>query len=116
MANLYAKVAQISRDEDISLVFDMVGRSAARFRAGRCVRRQRGRDAGEPGQRVLDVLGDHRGPAGGDRGHHPVRRVVVAVGAVRVAAEWVKSGVNEHIKTALEAETALAEGREGGRE
>jgi hypothetical protein len=36
--------------------------------------------------------------------------------AVRVAAEWVKSGVNEHIKTALEAESELAEGREGGRE
>jgi len=36
--------------------------------------------------------------------------------AVRVAAEWVKNGVNEHIKTALEAEVELAEGREGGRE
>jgi cytosine deaminase len=30
MANLYANVAQLSRDEDISLVFDMVGSSAAR--------------------------------------------------------------------------------------
>ena len=35
---------------------------------------------------------------------------------VRVAAEWVKNDVNEHIKTALEAEAVLAEGREGGHE
>jgi len=35
---------------------------------------------------------------------------------VRVAADWVRHGVNEHIKTALEAEAVLAEGREGGRE
>jgi glycerol-3-phosphate acyltransferase PlsX len=36
--------------------------------------------------------------------------------AVRVAGQWVSTNVNEHIKTALEAETILAEGREGGRE
>jgi cytosine deaminase len=30
MANLYANVAQLSRDEDILRVFDMVGQSAAR--------------------------------------------------------------------------------------
>ena len=36
--------------------------------------------------------------------------------AVRVAAEWVRNDVNQHIKTALEAEAVLAEGREGGRE
>lgn len=36
--------------------------------------------------------------------------------AVRVAGQWVRTNVNEHIKTALEAETILAEGREGGRE
>jgi glycerol-3-phosphate acyltransferase PlsX len=35
---------------------------------------------------------------------------------IRVAAEWVRNDVNEHIKTALEAEAALAEGREGDRE
>jgi hypothetical protein len=35
---------------------------------------------------------------------------------VRVAAEWVKSGVNEHITTALDAELELAERRGGGRE
>ena len=31
-------------------------------------------------------------------------------------AEWVKNDLNAHIKTALEAEAELAEGREGGRE
>ena len=37
--------------------------------------------------------------------------------AIRVASEWVQLDVNEHIKTALEAEAMLArEGREGGRE
>jgi cytidylate kinase len=36
--------------------------------------------------------------------------------ALRVATEWVRNDVNEHIKTALEAETVLAEGRDGGRE
>jgi hypothetical protein len=35
--------------------------------------------------------------------------------AVRVAAEWAKAGLNEHIKAALEAEVARG-GREGGRE
>jgi hypothetical protein len=33
-----------------------------------------------------------------------------------VAADWVRNDVNHHIKTALEAEAVLAEGREGGRE
>src|SRR6266498_4734823 len=47
---------------------------------------------------------------------HGASPVKAIKNAVRVAAEWVKSGVNEHIKTALEAETELAEGREGGRE
>ncbi|MFQ5828269.1 MAG: phosphate acyltransferase PlsX [Candidatus Methylomirabilia bacterium] len=37
--------------------------------------------------------------------------------AIRVAAEWVQRNVNEHIKTALEAEAELGrEGRSGGRE
>lgn len=37
--------------------------------------------------------------------------------AIRVATEWVQLNVNDHIKTALEAEAMLArEGREGGRE
>ena len=35
--------------------------------------------------------------------------------AVRVAAEWGKSGLNEHIRAALDAEVARG-GREGGRE
>jgi hypothetical protein len=34
---------------------------------------------------------------------------------VRVAVEWGQSGLNEHIKAALEAEVARG-GREGGRE
>jgi hypothetical protein len=34
---------------------------------------------------------------------------------VRVAGEWAKAGVNEHIKAALEAEVARG-GREGSRE
>jgi len=47
---------------------------------------------------------------------HGAAPVKAIKNAVRVAAEWVKNGVNEHIKTALEAEVELAEGREGGRE
>ena len=47
---------------------------------------------------------------------HGASPVKAIKNAVRVAAEWVKNGVNEHIKTALEAEVELAEGREGGRE
>lgn len=47
---------------------------------------------------------------------HGASPVKAIKNAVRVAAEWVTSGVNEHIKTALEAETELAEGRDGGRE
>src|SRR5574342_86265 len=43
---------------------------------------------------------------------HGASPVKAIKNAVRVAAEWVTSGVNEHIKTALEAETELAEGRE----
>src|SRR2546427_8753278 len=35
--------------------------------------------------------------------------------AVRVAGEWAKKGLNEHIRAALEAEVARG-GREGGRE
>ena len=44
---------------------------------------------------------------------HGASPVKAIKNALRVAAEWVKNDVNEHIKTALEAE---AEGREGGRE
>ncbi len=47
---------------------------------------------------------------------HGASPVKAIKNAVRVAAEWVKSDVNEHIKTALDAESELAEGREGGRE
>jgi len=39
-----------------------------------------------------------------------------AVLTTSVAADWVRNDVNHHIKTALEAEAVLAEGREGGRE
>jgi len=35
--------------------------------------------------------------------------------AVRVAQEWSKAGLNEHIKAALDVEVARG-GREGGRE
>jgi glycerol-3-phosphate acyltransferase PlsX len=35
--------------------------------------------------------------------------------AVRVAAEWNKTGLNEHIKSAMDAEVARGS-REGGRE
>src|SRR6266540_3122873 len=44
---------------------------------------------------------------------HGASPVKAIKNAVRVAAEWVKSGVNEHITTALDAELELAE---GGRE
>ena len=48
---------------------------------------------------------------------HGASPVKAIKNAIRVAAEWVQLNVNEHIKTALEAETMLArEGREGGRE
>lgn len=47
---------------------------------------------------------------------HGASPVKAIKNAVRVAAEWVRNDVNEHIKTALEAEAVLAEGREGGRE
>ena len=48
---------------------------------------------------------------------HGASPVKAIKNAIRVAAEWVQLDVNEHIKTALDAETALArEGREGGRE
>ncbi|MET0852076.1 MAG: phosphate acyltransferase PlsX [Candidatus Rokuibacteriota bacterium] len=47
---------------------------------------------------------------------HGASPVKAIKNALRVAAEWVKHDVNEHIKTALEAEVTLAEGREGGRE
>jgi glycerol-3-phosphate acyltransferase PlsX len=46
-------------------------------------------------------------------GASPVKAIKTAL---RVATEWVRNDVNEHIKTALEAETVLAEGRDGGRE
>jgi glycerol-3-phosphate acyltransferase PlsX len=36
--------------------------------------------------------------------------------AVRVAGEWAKAGLNEHIKAALDAEGVSRGGREGGRE
>ena len=48
---------------------------------------------------------------------HGASPVKAIKNAIRVAAEWVQLDVNEHIKTALEAEAMLArEGREGGRE
>jgi phosphate acyltransferase len=46
---------------------------------------------------------------------HGASPVKAIKNAVRVAAEWAKAGLNEHIKTALEAEIARG-GREGGRE
>jgi glycerol-3-phosphate acyltransferase PlsX len=46
---------------------------------------------------------------------HGASPVKAIKNGVRVAAEWVKAGVNEHIKTALEAEV-VHDGREGGRE
>ncbi len=47
---------------------------------------------------------------------HGASPVKAIKNGVRVAAEWVRNNVNDHIKTALEAEAVLAEGREGGRE
>jgi glycerol-3-phosphate acyltransferase PlsX len=47
---------------------------------------------------------------------HGASPVKAIKNAVRVAADWVRNDVNHHIKTALEAEAILAEGREGGRE
>jgi glycerol-3-phosphate acyltransferase PlsX len=47
---------------------------------------------------------------------HGASPVKAIKNALRVATEWVRNDVNEHIKTALEAETVLAEGRDGGRE
>jgi len=47
---------------------------------------------------------------------HGASPVKAIKNGVRVAADWVRNNVNEHIKTALEAEAVLAEGREGGRE
>ena len=46
---------------------------------------------------------------------HGASPVKAIKNAVRVAAEWAKAGVNEHIKAALEAEVARG-GREGTRE
>ena len=47
---------------------------------------------------------------------HGASPVKAIKNGVRVAADWVRNDVNDHIKTALEAEAVLAEGREGGRE
>src|SRR5262249_48566483 len=47
---------------------------------------------------------------------HGASPVKAIKNGVRVAADWVRNNVNDHIKTALEAEAVLAEGREGGRE
>jgi glycerol-3-phosphate acyltransferase PlsX len=47
---------------------------------------------------------------------HGASPVKAIKNALRVAARWVRNDVNEHIKTALEAEAVGAEGREGGRE
>jgi glycerol-3-phosphate acyltransferase PlsX len=46
---------------------------------------------------------------------HGASPVKAIKNAVRVAGEWAKTGVNEHIKAALEAEVARGS-REGGRE
>jgi glycerol-3-phosphate acyltransferase PlsX len=46
---------------------------------------------------------------------HGASPVKAIKNAVRVAMEWAKAGVNEHIKAALEAEVSRG-GREGGRE
>jgi len=46
---------------------------------------------------------------------HGASPVKAIKNAVRVAGEWAKAGLNEKIRTALEAETARG-GREGGRE
>jgi glycerol-3-phosphate acyltransferase PlsX len=47
---------------------------------------------------------------------HGASPVKAIKNALRVATQWVRNDVNDHIKTALEAESVLAEGREGGRE
>jgi len=47
---------------------------------------------------------------------HGASPVKAIKNALRVATEWVRNDVNDHIKTALAAESVLAEGREGGRE
>ncbi len=48
---------------------------------------------------------------------HGASPVKAIKNAIRVASEWVQLDVNEHIKTALEAEAMLGrDGREGGRE
>jgi len=47
---------------------------------------------------------------------HGASPVKAIKNGIRVAAEWVKNDVNEHIKTALEAEAVPVPGREGGRE
>ena len=47
---------------------------------------------------------------------HGASPVKAIKNALRVATQWVRNDVNEHIHTALEAETVMAEGREGGRE
>jgi glycerol-3-phosphate acyltransferase PlsX len=46
-------------------------------------------------------------------GSSPVKAIK---NAVRVAGEWAKAGLNDHIKTALENETARGNRDEGGRE
>jgi len=46
---------------------------------------------------------------------HGASPVKAIKNAVRVAGEWAKAGLNEHIKAAVEAEVARG-GREGGRE
>jgi phosphate acyltransferase len=46
---------------------------------------------------------------------HGASPVKAIKNAVRVASEWAKAGLNDHIKAALEAEIARG-GREGGRE
>ena len=46
---------------------------------------------------------------------HGASPVKAIKNAVRVAGEWARAGVNDHIKAALEAEVARG-GREGGRE
>jgi glycerol-3-phosphate acyltransferase PlsX len=47
---------------------------------------------------------------------HGASPVKAIKNAVRVAGEWAKAGLNDHIKTALENETARGSRDEGGRE
>ncbi|MBI3630310.1 MAG: phosphate acyltransferase PlsX [Candidatus Rokubacteria bacterium] len=47
---------------------------------------------------------------------HGASPVKAIKNAVRVAREWAKADLNQHIKTALEAEAAREAAREGGRE